>query len=159
MSVAREEFFRRYATSPIHVPRLERLLAEYDDPGEHFVRRFIAWDQACADGEAARIVTEILAVALDDNGRVRRISDPAVQGAIRWMAETRSVPLTVRAAMLEARLCSVDTEGRGHFVRWLEVAGAVDQAEYQTMADALVAKRSPMEMSEGDRDSEGGSVC
>ena len=58
---ARDEFLRRYATSPIHVPRLERLLAVYgvDEQDDSFCQRFIGWDRACADGEAARVVTEI----------------------------------------------------------------------------------------------------
>ena len=40
----REDFLRRYATSPIHVPRLERLLSAYGDNDEihAFAETFIA---------------------------------------------------------------------------------------------------------------------
>ena len=44
MSIVQHEFLRRYATSPIHVPRLERLLAVYAPPEtpDQFARTYIA---------------------------------------------------------------------------------------------------------------------
>src|SRR5439155_14473449 len=81
MSAVQDEFFRRYATSPMHVPRLERLLAAYG-AGEPdvFAATFIGWDRECSDAEAARIVTELLAVFVDENGTLVRLSDDAVRG-------------------------------------------------------------------------------
>ena len=60
LNSARDEFLRRYATSPIDVPRLERLLAVYGsgEDDDAFCSRFIGWDRACTDPDAARIVTE-----------------------------------------------------------------------------------------------------
>jgi hypothetical protein len=106
VSTTRDEFLRRYATSPIHVPRLERLLLAYgdDDDGETFARQFIAWDLACRDGEAARIVSEIISTCLDESGRIRRLSDDVVASAIKWMAEATSYSIADRAKLLETRL-------------------------------------------------------
>jgi hypothetical protein len=102
----REEFFRRYATSPIHVPRLERLLEAYGANGgdDTFIRRFIEWDRRCSDSEAARIVTEILAMLTDGEGRIRQLSEETVEDSINWMAETKSLPIAERATILQARL-------------------------------------------------------
>jgi hypothetical protein len=109
----REHFLRRYATSPIHVPRLERLLEAYgaDDSPEAFACRFIAWDRACTDAEAARIVTEILSVSVDDTGRVVRVPDDQVQAAIRWMAETTSLSVAERARALAEDLSLRERRG------------------------------------------------
>ena len=73
---ARDDFLRRYATSPIHVPRLERLLDAYgvDGQDEAFALRFIEWDRACADADAARIVTEIVSASAGEAGRPVRLS-------------------------------------------------------------------------------------
>lgn len=103
MGTAREDFLRRYATSPIHVPRLERLLAAYGDDQEHddFAVRFMAWDRACPDGETARIVAEILCVCVDDSGRVRRLDDEVILGAIGWLADSKSSTLAVRARTIQ----------------------------------------------------------
>ena len=102
MSVLQEAFLRRYATSPIHVPRLERLLATYGPDGteEAFAQRFISWDDACDDSEAARIVTEVISQVTDAEGRLIRLTDDAVQGAIRWVAEA---PENDREERLESR--------------------------------------------------------
>lgn len=108
MSSARDEFFRRYAASPIHIPRLERLLNVYEDDVEDdaFSRKFIAWDRACPDVEAARIVTEILCLAVDATGRIVRLTDDAVKDAIRWMAEATSYPVAERARILAEAISS-----------------------------------------------------
>lgn len=110
MGDLREDFLRRYATSPIHVPRLERLLDAYRnaEDDDAFARRFIAWDRACPDPDAARIVTEIISVCMDRSGRVTRLSDDVLQGAIRWMAEATSLTVADRAARLREVLSSGD---------------------------------------------------
>jgi hypothetical protein len=122
VSTAREDFLRRYATSPIHVPRLERLLAVYetDDEDDAFARRFIGWDRASSDAEAARIVTEVISTIVDRTGRIVRLSDEAVQGAIRWIAEATSPALAERARMLGEGLSSNDDVVRRRFVQFLE---------------------------------------
>ena len=116
VSSAREDFLRRYATSPIHVPRLERFLDAYGGDGqdEAFALKFIDWDRACADVDAARIVTEIVSVSADETGRPVRLSDDAVRGAIRWMAEATSLSVADRAELLREGLASRDrTAGEG----------------------------------------------
>ena len=108
MSAAREAFLRRYATSPIHVARLERLLDVYggDRSDETFARKVIDWDRACADAEATRIVLEILAVTVDAAGRVRRFDDEVVQQSIEWMAARGDLSAADRAEALRAQLAS-----------------------------------------------------
>jgi hypothetical protein len=131
---ARDEFLRRYATSPIHVPRLERLLAVYGAGGEEegFCRRFIGWDRACADAEAARIVTEILSEG-DGSGRITGHSDEAVRGAIRWMSDLTPVAVADRAHALRARLAAPGAAADG-FAAFL--AGALDLTDEQFRAAA-----------------------
>jgi hypothetical protein len=111
---ARDDFLRRYATSPIHVPRLERFLARYgdDERADAFCARFIAWDRACPDGEAARIVAEVLSDvgAGPPDGP---FSDEVVQGAIRWMGEVATLDVTRRAAMLREAVTSVGERRKG----------------------------------------------
>jgi hypothetical protein len=133
---ARDEFLRRYATSPIHVPRLERLLAVYgsgeeDDP---FCRRFIEWDRACPDGEAARIVTEILSAG-NAGGRITLVSEAAIRGAIRWMSDLPSVPVAERACVLRARLSAAEDGGAG-FVEFLAAAEGLEPATFRGRAEA-----------------------
>jgi hypothetical protein len=120
-----DDFLRRYATSPIHVPRLERLLLVYSDGGadDAFASRFIEWDRACPDGEAARIVSEILCDAIDDNGRMRRLSDAAVKGAIQWIARGHGT-VSDRVTRLRDVLCSPDAARVEHAADWLATAGA-----------------------------------
>lgn len=124
---ARDEFLRRYATSPIHVPRLERFLAVYDADGEDdaFCHRFIAWDRASSNGEAARIVTEILSAG-DGSGRITRVSDAAVKGAIRWMSEATWLSVPERAQLLRARLTAADERAVVAFVTLLEAADTAE---------------------------------
>ena len=86
-----------------------------------FCSRFIAWDRACPDGEAARIVTEILSAG-DAAGRIARFSDDAVQGAIRWMSELTSLPVAERAVALRARLTASDDAAVAGFVEFLDDA-------------------------------------
>lgn len=90
MSVVGDEFLRRYATSPMHVPMLERLLEVYggDDP-DGFAARYIAWDRECEEPEAGRVVSEMLAKLVDDNGNLMRLSDELVQQTIRSAARSR----------------------------------------------------------------------
>ena len=108
MGAVRDEFLRRYATSPIHVTRLERLLDAYGDEDETFVRGFLAWDRACADGEAARIVAEIISSGGGACGRIARLSDDTVKGAIRWMADATALTVPDRARILGEALASSD---------------------------------------------------
>ncbi|MBM3771147.1 MAG: hypothetical protein FJW27_07645 [Acidimicrobiia bacterium] len=88
MSVIQHEFLRRYATSPMHVPRLERLLDTYGGPdaADFFAEAFIGWDRACGDSEAARIVTEVISTLVDERGQLVRLTHEAVKGAIAWIA-------------------------------------------------------------------------
>lgn len=139
--MARDQFLRRYATSPIHVPRLERLLAVYGDDGEDevFCSRFIAWDRACPDSEAARIVTEILSAG-DSSGRITRLSDEAVQGAIRWMSDVTSLSVSERAQCLSEGLNASDREVAARFLEFLAAAGALEAAQFNAAAEQLAVR-------------------
>lgn len=78
-----DEFYRRYAASPIHVPPLERVLAAYGEPSpEAFAERFIEWDRAAEHPEAARLMTELLTADLQRDGAMRRFSDERLCAAI-----------------------------------------------------------------------------
>jgi hypothetical protein len=136
---AREDFLRRYATSPIHVPRLERFLDAYGGDGqdEAFALRFIDWDRACADVDAARIVTEIVSVSADETGRPVRLSDDAVRGAIRWMAEATSLSVADRAELLREGLGSRDRFAGEGLIAFLETAGTLDDADFRASAASL----------------------
>ena|SRR5688572_2777135 len=136
MGTARDEFLRRYATSPIHVPRLERFLHEYedDDEGDTFSRKFIGWDRACRDAEAARIVTEVVSASLDGSGRVVKLSEKALKGAIRWMAEATSHSVAERARILGAAISSSDESARRQFIEFLETSSALEEAEFRVAA-------------------------
>jgi hypothetical protein len=133
--MARDEFLRRYATSPIHVPRLERFLAVYGDDGddEAFCSRFITWDRASPDGEAARIVAEILSAG-DSSGRITRLSDDALKGAIRWMSDVTSLPVSQRARCLSEGLNAADGEVVASFVDFLAAGGALEAAQLDARA-------------------------
>jgi hypothetical protein len=133
----RDEFLRRYATSPIHVPRLERLLAVYGsaEDDDAFCSRFITWDRACTDADAARIVTEILSAG-NATGRITRISDNAVRGAIRWMSAFTSLPVAERAFVLRARLNAADDAAVASFVTFLAGAGQIEDAQFRSAAEA-----------------------
>ena len=119
MTTARDDFLRRYATSPIHVPRLERLLAVYGSGEENdpFCSRFITWDRECPDGEAARIVTEILSAG-DPAGRIPKFGEDVIRGAIRWMSDSTSLSVAERARVLRDGLNASDDAGAG-FVQFL----------------------------------------
>ena len=107
----REDFLRRYATSPIHVPRLERLLAAYGDNDEihAFAETFIAWDRTGPSVEAARVLAELLASFQDESGALVRLSDDAVRGALRLMAETSSVAPDARVRAMRTFFAATDT--------------------------------------------------
>jgi len=119
VTTARDDFLRRYATSPIHVPRLERLLAVYGSGEENdpFCSRFITWDRECPDGEAARIVTEILSAG-DAAGRITKHNEDVIRGAIRWMSDSTSLSVAERARVLRDGLNASDDAGAG-FVQFL----------------------------------------
>jgi hypothetical protein len=115
MGAAQEDFLRLYATSPIHVTRLERLLIVYgndDEERDAFARRFIGWDRECPHPEAARVVSEILATCTDRSGKILRLSDDVVENSIRWMAEETSLPLAERAVRLRDALALPDAPRR-----------------------------------------------
>ena len=138
---ARDEFLRRYATSPIHVPRLERFLAVYGDDGDDdsFCRRFIGWDRACADGEAARIVSEILSAG-DQGGRITRLGDEVVRGAIRWMSDVTGISVAERARVLRESLADAgDASGAG-FVDFLATADALKASEFRARAESAARR-------------------
>ena len=122
MSTASEVFLRRYATSPIHVPRLERLLAVYGDDADRFAARFIEWDRDAPDLEAARIVAEILSAG-DATGRVVRLSDETVRAAIRWMSRP-SVPVAERADRLHDVVTRFDASEVAAGIAGLEASAA-----------------------------------
>ena len=107
MTSGREDFLRRYATSPIHVARLERLLDVYGgaDP-DAFAAKFIEWDRGCATVDAARIVTEVICTCVDGSGRIARLSDDQLIEAIRWM-DKGPAATDERAATLREMLRSV----------------------------------------------------
>ena len=129
MDAVRDEFFRRYATSPIHVPRLERLLAAFGaGQPDVFAATFIGWDRECSDAEAARIVTELLAVFVDEKGALVRLSDDAVRGAVRWMARSAALSSTERAGALRTLLSSTTPDAVRQTTRILETAAAMDDA-------------------------------
>ncbi len=106
MSVLQESFLRRYATTPIHVARLERLLTTYGPAGseDEFAQRFIVWDDACGDGEAARITTEILSQLYDAEGNLVRLTDETVRAAIDWVAAGNEREREDRIAVLRSTL-------------------------------------------------------
>jgi hypothetical protein len=139
VNTARDEFLRRYATSPIHVPRLERLLAVYGSGEEDdaFCSRFIAWDRACRDGEAARIVTEILSAG-DASGRIAKYSEDAVRGAIRWMSDVTWVPVWERARLLKNRLTGAGEPAVGAFIEFLAAADRLEDAQFRAGAEPWV---------------------
>jgi hypothetical protein len=128
----------------MHVPRLERLLAAYDT-GEPdvFAATFIGWDRECSDVEAARIVTELLAVFVDEKGALVRLSDDAVRGAIRWMARSAALSSTERADALRTLLSSTTPEAVRQTTRVLETAAAMDDAT-ALVADHSGARRRAM---------------
>jgi hypothetical protein len=107
MSVVQDEFLRRYATSPIHVPRLERLVAAYGgrDGQDQFARTYIEWDRASHDPEGARIVTEILPQLVDEHGDIVPLTSDAIQGAIGWLSNRGTMPLSERSHVLRTILC------------------------------------------------------
>lgn len=109
VSVIQHEFLRRYATSPMHVPRQERLLEAYgaSHTADAFASAFMAWDRACGDHEAARIVTEVLSTLVDEGGRLRRLTPQAVKGAIAWVAASAAQERTERVEALSTLLMEV----------------------------------------------------
>ena len=141
METARDEFLRRYATSPIHVPRLERFLAVYgdDDGSDSFCRRFIEWDRACPNAEAARIVTEVLSAG-DGSGRIRRVSDEAVRGAIRWMSERSPFPIGERARTLGDALKVENEAAAAVLLGFLETGNALDEERFRVEAESLMRR-------------------
>ena len=106
MSTVQHEFLRRYATSPIHVPRLERLLAVYAPPEtrDQFAQTYMQWDRACGDAEAARIVAELLAVLVDGQGAMIRFNSAAIMAAIEFVARGSSDEQVARAQLLRTIL-------------------------------------------------------
>lgn len=140
ISNPRDEFLRRYATSPIHVPRLERLLAIYGSGEEEdeFCSRFIAWDRACPDGEAARIVTEILSAG-DATGRIAKYDEDTVRGAIRWMSDVTSLPVAERARLLRDGLTAAEDPPAG-FVEFLTSAPGLEDEAFRAAAEAWTGR-------------------
>jgi hypothetical protein len=138
---ARDDFLRRYATSPIHIPRLERLLSVYEtgDRDDSFATRFIGWDRACPDGEAARIVTEIISTTIDRAGRIVHLSDAAVRGAMRWMAEASWLPVADRTAELRDALSPGDEDARAA-IRLLEAAPEMDGQSFRSAVRSLTRR-------------------
>ncbi len=109
MSTVQDEFLRRYATSPMHVARLERLLAVYGTggAGDDFAAAFIAWDRAANDSDAARIVSEVLSTLQGDDGRLVRLTGDAIRGAITWLADAPADERGERAEALALILSEI----------------------------------------------------
>lgn len=93
---------------------------ERDADDDSFARRFISWDRACPDAEAARIVTEIVSATTDASGKVLHLNDDAMQGAIRWMADASTPSVAERARILRDALSSADEAARTAFITSLE---------------------------------------
>jgi hypothetical protein len=131
MSVIEHEFLRRYATSPMHVPRLERLLDAYGGPDamHAFAEAFIDWDRACGDDDAARIVSEAISTLVDERGRLIRLTPEAVRGAITWIATSSGDLRTERVQALSTILTEIS-----HVERPREAWGSARAAE-QTGTD------------------------
>ena len=98
MSVV-DEFLRRFAASPIHVPQLERVLATYGGASpEAFAAAVIQSDRQAAHPEATRIALELLATGL-----IEQVPLPDVDLA-RFRQAILSVPAgaaSVRTLLLE----------------------------------------------------------
>jgi len=139
MSPTREDFLRRYAASPIHVPRLERLLEVYGagQSEEAFASAFIAWDRACPDGEAARVVAEILSAFVHDAGQIVRVSDEAVRGAIRLMAGAVTLPLAARARALRRLTAATDADSIRSAIGLLERACTLPEDHLGPLLESL----------------------
>ena len=127
----RTAFLRRYATSPMHVPRLERLLAVYGENGgeDAFAASFISWDRACSDVEAGHVVAEILSSFHDATGTLVRLSDAAVQGAFRLMADATTFAPPARALALRGLFAATDKTAIDRTVARLEDAVIVPTAD------------------------------
>jgi hypothetical protein len=138
---AREAFLRRYATSPIHVPRLERLLAVYasDGQAEAFCSRFIEMDRACPDGEAARIVAEILSAVVGP-GQTTCLGDDAVRGAIRWMSDVTTLSVAERAQLLRESLSPERGSMVEEFKRFLAAAASLEASSFAAAAELMVQR-------------------
>ena len=131
----REDFLRRYATSPLHVARLERLLATYGTThGEaRFAETFIAWDRACSDVDAALVVTEVLATFEDERGELIRLSDKAIKGALRFLADAVSVSPAIRAYTLRWWCRVRDTPAFERVITRLEAAADAPTTELEQL--------------------------
>ena len=149
---ARDEFLRRYATSPIHVPRLERFLAVYGsgDEDDAFCRRFLAWDHACPDPEAARIVTEVLSAG-DATGHIPHLHEDGVRGAIRWMSELTAWPVAERAFVLRTRLTAPDDAAVAAFSDFLAGTDGFEPAAFRAAAEAWADSRMKGLQASGER--------
>ena len=121
------------------VPRLERFLDAYgvDGQDEAFALRFIEWDRACADADAARIVTEIVSANAGEAGRPVRLTDDAVRGAIRWMAEATSFTVADRAELLREGLGSRDRSAGHGLIAFLETAATLEDADFRAAAASI----------------------
>ena len=108
-----------------------------DDPDDEFSRKFIAWDRASPDGEAARIVTEIISSQVVLPGRIVRLSDEALKGAIRWMAVAISHSVAERARILKEAVSSRDEAVHRPFIEFLETSEALDDSEFRVAAQSF----------------------
>lgn len=82
MSVV-DEFLRRFAASPIHVPQLERVLAAYGGVSpDAFAAAVIESDREAAHPEAARIALELLATGLIEQASLPDVDIARLRTAI-----------------------------------------------------------------------------
>ena len=89
-----DEFLRRFAASPIHVPQLERVLEAYGGASpETLADAFLEWDRDAAHPEATRIALELLA-----NGLIEQAPLPEVD-----LARLRTAILSIPAGAVSVR--------------------------------------------------------
>ena len=74
----------------------------------------------------------------DATGRIARLSDEALRGAIRWMSDAAWLPVPERARLLRERLAHPDERARAEFVAFLETAGTAEEARFRTAAESIV---------------------
>ncbi len=110
-----------------------------DERDDAFCRRFIGWDRACPDPEAARIVTEVLS-ASDDAGQIVCVGEEVVRGAIRWMSEVAWLSVAERANLLRDGVTAPEGAVAADFVAFLATADDLDAAAFRSAVESLTRR-------------------
>jgi hypothetical protein len=131
----REQFLRRYAATPNHIPRLERLLSVYgaDQSEDAFAAMYLAWDDEFGAPETGRLVGEWLVCVVDADGRLVRVSDAAVRGALRLMGRVRPAEEALAAAALRRLDPGASCEALQRAQALLESAAAMEASELESL--------------------------